>query len=295
MKKFIFLLIGFLVSTSVIADDLENVLNKVYDKGSKTAEGYVENLLNGKGDTEVSISAKNENKPTGTIMVVRPLSVNESDLTFYQAQLNSFHSLGDTRQSINFGLGKRFLSDDNLSFFGINSFLDYDIEHNSRLGFGAEFRASNFDLTGNYYLDAFGGGREVGATTERVLDGYDLKAAGQVPYAPWADISYTGYKWDSIKASSSSEGDIYSMSLNLSKNLTLEAGYDDNNISDSMDYLKLTYLSGGRDRPIISDGFSIEAFSDSDVRDEMLSKVKRSNIITLEVESSGVVITNGNS
>ena len=83
--------------------------------------------------------------------------------------------------------------------------------------------------------------------------------------------------------------------MNLSKNLTLEAGYDDNNISDSMDYLKLTYLSGGRDRPIISDGFSTEAFSDSDVREEMLTKVKRSNIITLEVESSGVVITNGNS
>ena len=295
MRRALYLTILIMLTTQVSAENLNSILNKVYTKGSNVAEGYVENLLNGQGDTEVSISAKNENKPTGTIMVVRPLSVNESDLTFYQAQLNSFHVLGDTRQSINFGLGKRFLSDDNSSFFGINSFLDYDIEHNSRLGFGAEFRASNFDLTGNYYLDAFGGGREVGATTERVLDGYDLKAAGQVPYAPWADISYTSYKWDSIKASSSSEGDIYSTSLNLSKNLTLEAGYDDNNISDSMDYLKLTYLSGGRARPIISDGFSTEAFSDSDVREEMLTKVKRSNIITLEVESSGVVITNGNS
>ena len=106
MKKILFLLIGLLVSTSASADDLENVLNKVYDKGSKTAEGYLENLLDGPGDTEVSISAKNENKPTGTIMIVRPLSVNENDLTFYQAQLNSYHILGDTRQSINYGIGK---------------------------------------------------------------------------------------------------------------------------------------------------------------------------------------------
>ena len=83
MKKFIFLLIGLLVSTSVNADDLDNILNKVYNKGSKTAEGYLENLFNGPGDTEVSISAKNENKPTGTIMIVRPLTVNENDLTFY--------------------------------------------------------------------------------------------------------------------------------------------------------------------------------------------------------------------
>ena len=62
-----------------------------------------------------------------------------------------------------------------------------------------------------------------------------------------------------------------------------------------MDYFKLTYLSGEKNRPIISDGFSTEAFLNSDVREEMLSKVERSNIITLEVESTGVVITNGNS
>ena len=295
MKKFLIITFFTIYSITSYAEDLENIINKVYDKGSKSAESYIESLLDGPGDTEVSITSKNENKPTGTIMIVRPLSINENDLTFYQAQLNSFHLLGDTRQSLNFGVGKRFLSDDKSTFFGMNSFLDYDIEHNSRLGFGAEFRASNFDLSGNYYLDAFGGGREVGATTERVLDGYDLKVAGQVPYAPWADISYTNYKWDSIKASADSEGDIYSTSFNLSNNLTLEAGYDDNNISDSMDYLRITYLSGSKNRPIISDGLSSEAFIDSDVREEMLTKVKRSNIIILEVESTGVVISNGNS
>ena len=62
-----------------------------------------------------------------------------------------------------------------------------------------------------------------------------------------------------------------------------------------MDYIRLTYLSGGRDRPTINDGFSSEAFLNSDVREEMLTKVERSNIITLEVESTGVVISNGNS
>ena len=66
--------------------------------------------------------AKNENKPTGTIMIVRPLTVNENDLTFYQAQLNSYHILGDTRQSINYGIGKRFLAEDGSSFLGVNSF-----------------------------------------------------------------------------------------------------------------------------------------------------------------------------
>lgn len=295
MKKILFLLIGLLVSTSASADDLENVLNKVYDKGSKTAEGYLENLLDGPGDTEVSISAKNENKPTGTIMIVRPLSVNENDLTFYQAQLNSYHILGDTRQSINYGIGKRFLAEDGSSFLGVNSFFDADIEFNSRLGFGTEFRTSNFNVTGNYYLDVLGGANEVGSSTERVLDGYDFEIEGQVPYAPWANVSLTTYQWEAIRGSTDSEGDVYSTTLNLTNNLTLEAGYDDNNISDSMDYFKITYIYGGKNRPTIGDGFSNTPFEDSDVREEMLTKVKRSNIITLEVESTGVVISNGNS
>tara|TARA_Y100000992_G_scaffold109204_1_gene71147 strand:+ start:104 stop:994 length:891 start_codon:yes stop_codon:yes gene_type:complete len=295
MKKLLILILIIFNPSLAFADDIESVLNKVYTKGSKVAEGYIQNLLDGQGDTEVSISAKNENKPTGTIMVVRPLSINERDLTFYQAQLNSFHVLGDTRQSMNFGIGKRFLSEDGSSFLGINSFLDYDIESNNRIGLGVEFRASNFDVYANYYKGGLGGANQVGTDSERVLDGYDIKVEGQVPYAPWADISYTSYQWDAKRASTDSDGDVYSTSLNLSNNLTLEAGYDDNNINDSMDYFKLTYLSGGKNRPIISDGFSTEAFLNSDVREEMLSKVERSNIITLEVESTGVVITNGNS
>ena len=155
-------------------------------------------------------------------------------------------------------------------------------------------KASNFNVSGNYYLDAMGGSQNVGSDTERVLDGYDIEIEGQLPYAPWANVSYNSYTWEAIKASSDSEGDIYSTTINLSNDLTLKAGYDDNNISDSMDFIKLTYKFGGKDRPTISDGFSTTAFENSDVREEMLTKVKRSNIITLEVESTGVVITNGN-
>ena len=295
MRKILFLLVCFFIFTSASADNLESVLNKVYNKSSKAAEGYIENLVDGPGDTEVSISAKNENKPTGTIMIVRPLSINENDLTFYQAQINSYHVLGDTRQSLNYGIGKRFLSEDGSSFWGLNSFVDADKELNSRLGFGTEFRTSNLNITGNYYLDVLGDANEVGSSTERVLDGYDFEIEGQVPYAPWANISFTTYQWEAIKGSSDSEGDVYSTTLNLTNNLTLEAGYDDNNISDSMDYLRITYIYGGKNRPTIVDGFSNTPFEDSDVREEMLTKVKRSNIITIESESTGVVISNGNS
>ena len=87
-------------------------------------------------------------------MIVRPYSINERNLVFYQAQFNSYHVLGDTRQSLNYGVGKRFLSEDESYFWGLNSFLDLDKEMNSRVSLGSELKAANFNFVGNYYLDA---------------------------------------------------------------------------------------------------------------------------------------------
>ena len=294
MKNFLASLLILLIFNTSNANELENTLNKVYDKGSDVAENYISNLLDGPGDTEVSIGKKRNNKPTGSIMIVRPMSVEEDSVLFYQAQLNSHHVLGDDRQSINYGIGKRFLSDDKSTFWGINTFLDLDIETNSRLGFGTEFRASAFDINGNYYLDAQGGGNKVGDNTERVLDGYDLNITGQVPYTPWAYITYNDYEWKKEKGSKNSKGSIYTATIDLSNNLTFEIGRDDNNLINYSNFAKLIYVAGSKKRPNAEDGFSSEAFQNSDVSKDMLTKVKRSNIITLEVESSGVVLVNGN-
>jgi len=295
MKNFLASLLILLIFNTSNANELENTLNKVYDKGSDVAENYISNLLDGPGDTEVSIGKKRNNKPTGSIMIVRPMSVEEDSVLFYQAQLNSHHVLGDDRQSINYGIGKRFLSDDKSTFWGINTFLDLDIETNSRLGFGTEFKASAFDINGNYYLDAQGGGNKVGDNTERVLDGYDLNITGQVPYTPWAHITYNDYEWKKEKGSENSKGSIYTATIDLSNNLTFEIGRDDNNLINYSNFAKLIYVAGSKKRPNAEDGFSSEAFlQNSDVSKDMLTKVKRSNIITLEVESSGVVLVNGN-
>ena len=294
MKKILLSIIATLLFTAANANELENTLNKVYDKGSDAAENYISNLLDGPGETEVSLGKTRNNKPTGSIMIVRPMIVEEDSVLFYQAQFNSHHVFGEDRQSINYGIGKRFLSDDKSTFWGINTFLDLDIETNSRLGFGTEFRASAFDINGNYYLDAQRGGNQVGNNTERVLDGYDLNISGQVPYTPWAHITYNDYEWKKEKGSKNSKGSIYTATIDLSNNLTFEIGRDDNNLINYSNFAKLIYVAGLKNRPNADDGFSSEAFQNSDVSKDMLTKVKRSNIITLEVESSGVVLVNGN-
>ena len=304
MKKILIIFISLFISTvATNANELENTLNKVYGKGSEVVEDYITNLLDGPGSTEVSIGTKRNkerdfDEPTGSIMIVRPYnsdSINNNSVIFYQAQINSFEVNNSIRQSINYGIGKRFLSDDKSHFWGINTFFDADTERNSRLGLGSEYKASNFSMNGNYYLDPFGQEQKVDTNTERVLEGYDINIAGQVPYVPWANINYNNYTWLAQKASQNSEGEMYSGTFNLSNDYTLEVGVDDNNFMSTRTFAKLIYIHGAKKRPNMNDGFtSVEAFQDSDVSKDMLTKVKRSNIITLEIEGTGVVIANGN-
>ena len=194
---------------------------------------------------------------------------------------------------INYGLGKRILSDDKSYFMGLNSFFDLDHKYNKRLSLGAELFASNFELNGNYYY-GFGGGNHVRGNTERVLDGRELNIKGQVPYTPWANITYNNYKWLSEKNSDDSSGDKFKGEFYLTNNFTFEFGLDDNNINKEQYFAKLIYLPYSKERPTMADGHSSIAFLNSDVREKMLKKVKRSNLLVLELESSGVVVVNGN-
>ena len=295
MKKTLIILISLILFSPLNAESgTQKVLDNVYSKGSETVEKFIFNLLpDGPGDTEVSIQAKQDNKPTGSIMFVRPFSIEDDSVLFYQAQFNNSYISGKNRKSINYGLGKRILSDDKSYFMGLNSFFDLDHKYNKRLSLGAELYASNFELNGNYYF-GFGGGNHVRDNTERVLDGRELNIKGQVPYTPWANIAYNNYKWLSEKNSDDSSGDKFKGEFYVTNNFTFEFGLDDNNINKDQYFAKLIYLPYSKERPTMADGHSSKAFLNSDVREKMLQRVERSNLLVLELESSGVVVVNGN-
>ena len=61
MKKILTIFITLFFATEIHADTLNSVINKVYGKGSEKAETYIKNFLEGPGETEVSLSTKNEN------------------------------------------------------------------------------------------------------------------------------------------------------------------------------------------------------------------------------------------
>ena len=130
----------------------------------------------------------------------------------------------------------------------------------------------------------------------RALDGYDITAIGQAPFLPWADLVFTSYEWEADQNSKNSKGEIYKGQFYLTSTLSFEAGVDDNDITLEDNFFRLSYVYPPKDRTTLQDGFiSNSAFENSDVRKEMLTKVKRSNKIVVEVEASGVVISNGNS
>ena len=298
MKRILILLFLAICPVVAYADSLEGVINKVYEKGENKLEGFIaEKLFDGPGDTEISINTKRDAKPEYSIMIVRPISIHDDKLNFYQLQISNNHVQGHARQTLNLGYGHRFLSSDKTKFVGFNTFIDSDIQRNSRMSVGAEIRSSAFEANGNIYKalsESDGAGNRVGSNQERVLDGYDINLVGQIPNMPWANIVYTDYKWIAAKNSKDSEGTILKTEINLSNTLTLEAGFDDNNITKSEEFLKLTYSYPPKDRPTALDGLSDTAFEMEDVSGEMLTKVRRVNTITVEVEASGVVIARGN-
>jgi len=246
---------------------------------------YVSNLIPGDGDTEVSIDLRENNSPDYSILLVRELDRNEDSNYFTQLSLFNTEKNNDERVVANIGLGKRFLNDDKTSFTGLNLFFDYDHEGNARSSIGLEMRNAVLDFAFNNYFgldDADG---------EKVLDGYDLRLASQIPYLHWADIFLNSYSWDGVKRDDV-EGIAYGLDLSLTPNFQLEYAYDDKDKKGLEDeyYVKLIFVHPPKEGPTLVDGFSSEMWrSKNDMSGELLTKVKRNNKIFVEFTGNSTI------
>lgn len=281
-----------LLTFSVYADDEDAVKQGLLSSMSSGIASSIASVIGGQGDTEVQFSAKEDNKPQFTIMTVRPISVHPGkDAWFVQLQLSNTQIRSQSRLTTNIGLGYRTLSDNKKSMIGGNVFVDYDEEGNSRYSLGFEFRTTVFEILINHY-EAISGQKTVGDFKERALDGNDMSINGQIPYLPWAKINLMHYEWKKVNNSKNSKGDKLSLDLLLTPNVVLELGVDDNNIQKKDNFAKLSFVFPPREGPAASTDFiADEAFPGGDMSSQLLSKVKRSNKITLESEGVGVTIS----
>ena len=293
--RFLLIFIFSIISFSTFATDTNTAKKNILDNMSVGISSALENFIGGEGDTEVQIVTGEDYHPEFSIMTVRPLATHPGvDAWFVQLQINDTKIRGKGRLSTNLGVGYRKLSESKNSFTGANLFIDYDAEGNARSSVGLELRSSAFEVIANYY-QALTGSVTVGSYAERSLDGSDISIVGEIPYLPWASIIANHYEWKANKNSKSSKGDKLSLELAITPSLIVDIGYDDNNISGTSNFAKIMFVYPPRARVAATTNLvGKKPFSQIDMSDELLSKVRRSNKQIIESEGTGVVMARSN-
>ena len=279
MRLFIksLLIFSALILNSYSADISSNISKKISD--------YVSEIVPGDGYTETSIDLRENHKPDFSILAVRELEKNDNGNFFTQFSLFNTEKNNSERIVGNLGFGKRTLSDDKLMMTGFNGFLDLDDAGNTRASLGLEARNAVLEFNSNYYLGI------ADAEDEKVLDGYDLRLASQIPYLHWADAFVNSYAWqgedrDDIK------GTKLGSEMYLSPTFSLEVAFDDKDKAGLEDewYAKLQFVYPPRDGATAQDGISDTMWrEEKDMSGQLLTKVKRQNKIMIEFKGTSSI------
>ena len=275
MKKILIILISYLMISTSHADDV-----------AKQVSEYISNIIPGEGDTEVSIDIRENFSPDYSILGVREIEKTDNGNFFTQFSIFNTEKNNDERIVGNLGFGKRMLNDDKTTMTGFNAFLDYDDIGNARSSLGVEARNAVLDFGYNYYIGINDG------TDEKVLDGYDLNLASQIPYMHWADIFVNAYEYDG-RDRDDIKGRKLGSELLLNPSLNLELAYDDKDKKGLEDewYAKIIMIHPPRTGPSLQDGFISDTAwkEEKDMSKELLTKVKRNNKILVEFKGLSTI------
>ena len=284
----IFTCILLLLSPVAISDD---AIKNVEKKANSFIGQSLFEFLEGQGTTEIEVSGVENKKPEISIMLVRPLSIDNQSAFFTQLQLNNYYVQSKDRLALNLGFGYRRLFDDNNYFLGANIFIDTDDEENLRTSAGFEFKSSALQSNINLYKAITGSNTVSGDKVERVLDGYDINILGEVPYFHWAKLNYNYFYWEKDKNSRNTYGERLFLEMLVHENIVVEVGFEHDNLSKQIDLLNIQYIYPGIKGKTMFDNFIADtAFSKGDVSEFLLQKVERSNRIAVETAAEGVVI-----
>jgi len=250
--KRLFIFGALALSLNTIAIDAhqvgEQITSQVINKVISTTEGYINTQANefannfGKGRTSISIKGIESKELIYSIDTIQPISEFNSDikaLTFVQGSLFNTDNEGERRNTLNLGIGQRYLVENQRAIAGINLFTDYEgTSKHKRASLGLEYQRSNFSITANKYYP-LSNKKVIGDYTEEVLGGHDVNLTGQMPYAPWASIKGTHYYWDQT-VGDNINGHILGVEIQLSPSTSFEFGQEDSNTQEHQSYGKLS-------------------------------------------------------
>tara|TARA_Y100000748_G_scaffold138492_1_gene116130 strand:- start:86 stop:610 length:525 start_codon:yes stop_codon:yes gene_type:complete len=168
---------------------------------------------------------------------------------------------------------------------GFNTFIDLDDNENVRGSLGIEARNAVLEFGSNYYLGINDG------DGEKVLDGYDLRLASQIPYLHWADVFVKSYSWEGVDRDDI-EGTMLGADLSLTPTFNLELAYDDKDKAGLEDewYAKIQFVYPPREGATAKDGIGDSMWRDEkDMTGQLLTKVKRQNKIMIEFKGNSKI------
>ena len=180
---------------------------------------------------------------------------------------------------------------DDSIILGVNSFFDWDIgEAHKRGSVGFEARGSILEFHLNKYF-TLSSTKIAHGTKEKSLGGIDYKLISQLPYLPWVNISWTGYKLEKDLATTDIKGDKFALNMLILPWLNIEFGLDENN-SDDERFANFTFTYPPRrvHSSYIEKMVSKEIFEKRNMENMMLSKVERNNKMFIEVQGT-IIIT----
>lgn len=231
-----------------------------------------------------------------SIFTVQPLYDNPAAgrATFFQGSIIAM----DDADTLNLGLGQRWILNDGKLIAGLNLFYDneWDAGH-ERMSVGGEVLTSVADFRVNSYT-ALSDTKTVNGAEETALDGMDMEMALPLPYLPNTRIHAKRFKWEGENGGNDIEGDTLSLRSALPLGFTLEAGTTsyDNNAANDADFVSLSFnVARFHQQQYVEQPqlISNKAYALVDITERRFEKVRRSNQIVKQVRNAGTVVVKG--
>ena len=285
-----FLTFGSIVSAENIKSKLENkIYSKIDDFTKNIGVDFADSLRNFENlkYLDFSFNLQEGFDPSIEIESVSKLVEYDDGALFNQLNLIS----QDSKTTINLGVGKRKLFDNDTYMLGTNFFIDYQFdESHLRNGLGLEAISNSLDFIANYY-NAISGFKNTNNGKEKALDGYDIKLNYHLSSKSKTDFFVQLFEWENPNSTYQEKGEKVGMNSSIG-NFAFEIGYlNDNKDNDGLfGSLKVVIPLGDQKELINQDKENMNK-NNLSVRNKLFMPVQRENKIKLVKISSGVKVS----
>lgn len=268
------------VAADFLRDNIQNLAQKeVLDELENSVAGRFQHV-------EIEVTGIQHGKPLYGITTVLPLydSAQDGLATFFQGR----YSNQNGRNTVNLGLGQRFLLNHGTVIAGVNAFYDHEFGMNhNRIGVGGEILTSVGDIRINNYWAVSGDRTASDGSIETALSGYDAEIGIPLPYLPTTEVYAKTFRWYGVHGFGDLRGETYSLRAGLPWGFEVEAGrtsYVAYKADQNFVTVRFDLLNFGQSETVAGESYvSPKMYEFKDVSSRRFEKVRRENNIVKQV------------